>query len=253
MYGISVISVHKPIAQRMQSSMLRAQLETVLGGRVATPFTDLDKRVSERVPTGIRAFDNQTGGLPRGAVTEIFGPAFSGKTSFLLSILAAATSRGEVCAIVDGSDAFSPASAAGSGINLRQLLWVRCRDIDQTIKVTDLLLQGGGFGIVAVDVSDIPGQSLFGVPLATWFRFQRTIEKTPTILAVISRDGVAKTCAALAVQCAASCRMTGTPQTRLYETTTVNAEVVRSRRHHVTESHVCFNLHSAFYRPGARP
>src|ERR1700756_900671 len=123
----------------MQSTMLRAQLETVLGGRITTPCTDLDKRVSERVPSGIHALDLRTGGLPRGAVTEIFGPPSCGKTSMLLSILAAATARGEVCAIVDGSDAFSPASGVDSGICLQQLLWVRCHDIDQTLKSTDLL------------------------------------------------------------------------------------------------------------------
>src|SRR5262245_35597116 len=181
----------------MQSTILRAQLESVLDGRVATPFTDLDRRVCTTVQSGIGAFDTRTGGLPRGAVTEIFGPPSSGKTSILLSILGAATARSEVCAIVDSSDAFSPASGADSGVDLQRLLWVRCHDIDQTLKATDLLLQGGGFGVVAVDVSDLPATALNTVPLATWFRFQRAIEKTPTILVIISQDGVAKTCAAL--------------------------------------------------------
>jgi recombination protein RecA len=232
----------------MQSTILRAQLETVLGGRVATPFTDLDQCVCERVPSGIPALDAVTGGLPRGSVSEIFGLPSSGKTSILLSILAAATARGEVCAIVDGTDAFSPASGADSGIALGQLLWVRCHDIEQTLKVTDLLLQGGGFGVVAVDVSALPRASLCSVPLATWFRFQRSIEKTPTILAVVSENGTAKTCAALAVHCVGTPPLPG----GLYESTRVNAEIVRSRGYSLTETHVCFDLHSAFSRPGTR-
>src|SRR5689334_423171 len=151
----------------MQSTILRAQLESALGGRIATPFADLDRRVFEKVSTGIPALDAQIVGLPRGAVSEIFGRASSGKTSMLLSILAAATCRGEVCAVVDGHDAFSPSSAADAGVDLKRLLWVRCQNVDQSLKATDLLLQGGGFGIVALDVSDLPLEAVHAVPLAT--------------------------------------------------------------------------------------
>ena len=184
----------------MQSTILRAHLETVLGERIATPFTDLTKRVCDTVPSGIAVLDSTIGGLRRGAITEIFGLPSSGKTSMLLSILAAATARDEVCALVDGSDSFSPEAGAKTGIDLKRLLWVRCHNVDQTIKVTDLLLQSGGFGIVALDLSDLQIHTLQSVPLTTWFRFQRAIEKTPTILAIISQNGIAKTCASLALQ-----------------------------------------------------
>ena len=50
--------------------------------------------------------------LPRGGLTEIYGPASSGRTSLLVSILAEATARQEICALVDAEDAFDPASAA---------------------------------------------------------------------------------------------------------------------------------------------
>src|SRR4051794_13942610 len=122
----------------MQSTSLRAHLESVLDGRIATPFTDLDKRVCETVPSGVAALDTYTG-LPRGAITEVYGKASSGKTSMLLAILAAATARGEVCALVDGSDAFSPASGAEAGIDLKRLLWVRCHNVDQSLKAADLI------------------------------------------------------------------------------------------------------------------
>src|SRR2546421_11685947 len=110
----------------MQSVILRARLESALAERIPSPFTDLDRRVFESVPTGIAALDALTGGLPRGAITEIFGPASSGRTSAMASILAEATERDEVCALVDGRDAFDPQSGMAAGIDLKRLLWIRC-------------------------------------------------------------------------------------------------------------------------------
>ena len=92
----------------------------------------------------------------------------------MLSILAAAMARDEACALVDGHDSFSP------GIHSGKFLWVRCHNLTQALKSTDLLLQGGGFGVVALDVSDLDAKALQEVPLSTWFRFQRSL-KTPTI------------------------------------------------------------------------
>jgi len=246
----------------MQSTVLRAQLESVLGGRISTPFTDLDKRVCDTVPTGIAALDSRIGGLTRGAVSEIFGPPSSGKTSMLLSILAAATAREETCAIVDGNDAFSPESAASAGIDLQRLLWVRCHTLDQTLKVTDLLLQGGGFGVVAIDLSDHPVNTLHSVPLATWFRFQRSIEKTPTILMIVSETGVAKTCAALALRTRRGyCELKNAipSHTALLECFVPDVDVVRNRSFNSqfeirnSQSYVRFHLYSSFSRPGSRP
>ena len=57
--------------------------------------------VPDLVPTGIPDIDFATGGIPRGALTEIVGPASSGRTSLLHSILAGAAARDEVCALVD--------------------------------------------------------------------------------------------------------------------------------------------------------
>src|SRR5207247_7791981 len=84
----------------IQSVILRARLESALGERIPSPFTDLDRRVFESVPTGIASLDTLTGGLPRGAIAEIFGPRSSGCTSTMVSILAEATANGEVCALV---------------------------------------------------------------------------------------------------------------------------------------------------------
>lgn len=75
---------------------------------------------------GVRALDAITGGLPRGALTEIYGSASSGRTSLLVAALASATARGETCALVDVADNFSPHTGAQAGVELSRLLWVRC-------------------------------------------------------------------------------------------------------------------------------
>jgi len=179
--------------------MLRAQLEAAFGERIHSPFTDLEKRADERVPSGIAALDAVTGGLPRGAITEFIGSPSSGKTTIALSALAAATCRDEVCALVDGGDAFDPQSAAAAGINLRRLLWIRCRTLDHTLRTADMLVQAGGFGMVAIDLCGLPQNAVRNTQLAVWFRLQRTIENTPAILLLIGSESVAKSAAALVI------------------------------------------------------
>src|SRR5437667_136294 len=97
----------------MKAAALRAQLESELGGRWPSPFTFRERPAAETVSSGIAQIDSLTGagGLPRGALTEIFGPDSSGRTSLLLSLLAQMTAREEACALVDSTDAFDPQSA----------------------------------------------------------------------------------------------------------------------------------------------
>src|SRR5271165_3879296 len=114
----------------------------------------------EMVSSGVPAIDALTGGLPRGCLTEICGPASSGRTTLLLAALAAATRRGEFCAVVDASDALDPQSVAATGVELQRLLWVRCgenspeKSLEQLLRATDLLLESGGFGMIALDLGD---------------------------------------------------------------------------------------------------
>src|SRR5580700_2475174 len=187
-----------------------------------TPASRLDVRPApQMVSSGVREIDALTGGLPRGCLTEICGPASSGRTSVLLAALAAATQRQEVCALVDISDAFNPYSAAAAGVNFEKMLWVRCGEIKQkayspqrhrdtekkngkiekpvgqALRVIDLLLQSGGFGLVIIDLGDTPVKMARRVPLASWFRFQRAVEHTATVLFVISQVPCAQTCASL--------------------------------------------------------
>jgi len=182
----------------------------------------------QMVSSGVREIDALTGGFPRGCITEVCGPASSGRTSVLLAALAAATQRQEVCALVDVSDAFNPHSAAAAGVNFERLLWVRCgmrmqksgssqsppstllragsdterngkieKPVEQALRVTDLLLQSGGFGMVIIDLGDTPLKMARRIPLTSWFRFQRAVEHTATVLFVISQVACAQTCASL--------------------------------------------------------
>ncbi|MFZ0808088.1 MAG: hypothetical protein WAN03_17985 [Candidatus Sulfotelmatobacter sp.] len=189
--------------------------------------------VPEMVSSGIPALDTLTGGLPRGCLTEICGPASSGRTTLLLATLAAATHRGEFCAVVEASDALDPHSAAAAGVDLEGMLWVRCGEaaptnsakrksgipisrapfarpvgtsqrsehsLDQVLRATDLLLESGGFGLIVLDLADLPPQEARRVPLTTWFRFRRAIEQTPTILLAIEHQPIAGSCSSLLLQ-----------------------------------------------------
>jgi len=184
----------------MRLATLRSNLETALAGRAPSPFTYRDRKVIETVSAGIPEIDSLAGGLPRGSLTEICGPPCSGRTSLLLSALAARTAQPEACALIDGRDAFDPYSAEAAGVKLKNLLWVRCRNIDQSLRATDLLLQGGGFGLIVLDLSDIPPETVRYVPLNAWFRFRRTVEDTATILLLLDQESNAKTCASLVLR-----------------------------------------------------
>ena len=182
----------------MGAAVLKKQFESMLGGALdwqSRPEPDL-------VPTGVPEVDSATGGLPRGCLTEIVGPASSGRTSLLLSILAAATARHETCALIDAEDAFAPHSAASAGVHLSRLLWVRCgHSAEHALKASDLLIQGGGFGLVVMDLGDTSPQAARRISLTSWFRLRRAVEHTPTVLLSIARQANAKTCASLVIEC----------------------------------------------------
>jgi len=74
------------------------------------------------------------------------------------------------------------------------------RRLEQVLKTTDLILQSGGFGLVALDLAGIPEKFVRRIPLASWFRFQRAVEHTKTALLVVSEVACAQTCAALVLK-----------------------------------------------------
>jgi recombination protein RecA len=185
---------------RSNLAALRSHLELSLTGRVVSPFGYRDRKSVETVLTGIPEIDSLAGGFPRGALTEVCGPQCSGRTTLLLSALAARTAEAEVCALIDARDSFDPRSAEAAGVQLRQLLWVRCHGLDQSLRAADLIIQGGGFGFIALDLSDVAPETVRHVPLNAWFRFRRAVEDTSTVLLLLEQESNAKTCASLVLQ-----------------------------------------------------
>lgn len=241
-----------------------AVLRHIAGSKRLTkvsPASQLDIRPRpEMLFTGISELDAITGGIPRGCLTAIYGVGSSGKTSVLLTTIAIATQREEACVLVDASNSFDPSSGAAAGVNFRKLLWVRCgeyqssrkarvtqsefRDarapsaalkLEQVLKATDLVLQSGGFGLVALDLAGIPDKFVRRIPLASWFRFQRAVEHTKTALLVISEFPCAQTCAALAIKFSAVsnqsflCQSEKLAHAQVLESMRVQAELERSR------------------------
>src|ERR1700747_2127693 len=107
------------------ASNLRNRVEAALENRIPRALTPPQRSAPELMPTGIASIDALTGGVPLGCLTEICGPASSGRTSVLMSLIAQCMRRDEICALVDARDAFDPQSAASAGVDLGRLLWVR--------------------------------------------------------------------------------------------------------------------------------
>jgi recombination protein RecA len=229
----------------MLAAQLKAQIEQVLPAAFA--FYPRQDRGS--IPTGIAQIDNAVGGVPLHALTEICGNrpgspddavfvgwggnmAYSGKTSVLLSLLAQAT-REHFCALIDAADGFDPASGQATGIDFSRLLWVRCgknkiklSPLEQAFKVADILLQSGGFGLIAVDLSGISERVVRKIPLTTWFRFSRVIERQAAALVFLEQEPHATSCAGLVLRVTSDLPSL---KGNLFAQRDLNVEIVRSR------------------------
>ena len=124
-------------------------------------------------------------GLERGTIAEVSGQRSSGKTSVCLNVLAQATRGGEICALIDTCGSFHPESATEAGVELSRLIWIRCNgNSGHALRAADLLLHAGGFGVVCLDLCEVPVRVLNHIPISYWYRFGRAIENTPTTLLV---------------------------------------------------------------------
>jgi recombination protein RecA len=183
----------------MRAALSKTAIETQLASRFGHDVFKLtDRGYAEVISTGLAEIDALAGGLPRGAITEIYGSESSGRTSLFLSALAYATTHEEVCALVDTNDVLDPKSSANTGVNLERLLWIRCAgNLEHSFKAVDLLLQGGGFGLVALDLGDVQAKEARRIISSWWYRFRRVVENTPTALVVITQASCVRSCASL--------------------------------------------------------
>ncbi|MGZ3716132.1 MAG: recombinase RecA, partial [Ktedonobacterales bacterium] len=107
----------------------------------------------ESIPTGAIALDLAlgTGGIPRGRITEIYGPESSGKTTLCQHIIASAQKRGGVCAIVDAEHALDPSYAERCGVNTEELLISQPDTGEQALEIVEMLVRSGAVDVVVVD------------------------------------------------------------------------------------------------------
>ena len=108
---------------------------------------------STAIPTGSIALDLAlgVGGIPRGRMTEIFGPESSGKTTLCQHVLAEAQQRGGVVAFIDVEHALDPTYARACGVNVDELLVSQPDTGEQALEITETLIRSGGIDCVVVD------------------------------------------------------------------------------------------------------
>jgi recombination protein RecA len=218
---------------------LRAQIEANLAKRIPSALTPLPRVPSPVAPIGIREIDGLLhGGFPVGALSEIVGPECSGRTSLALAFVAGMTQEGKVCAWVDVSDTLHPESAAALGVDLSRLLWIRCgvpptalrkprpeprqagpqltpfpspgtntgpkrklwSRLEQGLRVSDLLLQAGGFSCIVLDIGSLPAEYALRVPLATWFRFRAAAERLQANVLLLTQHACSRNSAGLVLR-----------------------------------------------------
>ena len=195
-------------------AVLESALRTKkLDGTLTSALAPLERAdPSALIPTDVTALDAcLRGGLPRGQLSELAGPQSSGRTTTLLRMMAAATQRGEIVAVVDAFDRLDVQSAVDAGIDLSRLLWIRGaggegargpglfreQGIERSVKALNLVLQAGGFGLVALDLGDASAADIRRLPYNTWLRIQRTIEGSDTACVLLGPEPIGRSAGGL--------------------------------------------------------
>jgi recombination protein RecA len=278
------------------TATIRTQIEAALAHKISSALTPSPKMIRAAAETGIQSLDSLLqGGLPVGAVSELVGPECSGRTDIALSFVAHLTQASKVCAWIDASNSFDPASAAAAGVDLARLLWVRCGAVQEAVKrparrfvlpdkyfvprpakqglhgggfgahprgetkgfsdavgdllvpqsfaprcaepqrrvreekprfiasdepvvvtsrryvptskpwgrieqalgAADLLLQGGGFSAVVLDLAGLAPEFVSRIQLSTWFRYRAAAERTQSSVLLLTQHPCAKSSAEL--------------------------------------------------------
>ena len=217
----------------LESALRARKLDRTLTTALAEP----ERR--DPAPLDVAALDRcLRGGLARGQLSEIAGPCSSGRTSLLLTLLAASTRRGEIAAVIDTCDRLDPQSVIAAGVELDRLLWVRGdatgpidRAIDRALKALTLVLQAGGFGIVALDLADVPPLALKRLPFTTWMRVQRIVEGRDTACVLVVPEPLARSAGGVTLALASRAMWAGqSERSRRFDGLDVGVRFVSPRR-----------------------
>ena len=216
---------------RLESLLQAKQLDATL----ARAWDDV------RVPTGLLSLDGVLGGgWRRGEISEVVGARSSGRMTLLVSTLAAAARRGEVVGLVDTFDRFDPRTAAAAGLDLDRVLWVRGVPLGQTrrgpsiadvavqraIRAGDLLIRAGGFGVVALDLADVPARVLRALPWTTWRRLAHANEGRETVGLIVGDAPLGRSARGVTVRLETTSAWSGdSAQSRRFDALTITADV----------------------------
>ena len=112
-----------------------------------------ERQAVDSIPTGSIALDLAlgVGGIPRGRISEIFGPESSGKTTVCQHVIAEAQRMGGIAAFIDVEHALDPAYTRACGVNVDELLVSQPDTGEQALEITETLIRSGGVDIVVVD------------------------------------------------------------------------------------------------------
>lgn len=131
-----------------------AQIERAFGKGSIMKLTGENAHVNvEVVSTGSLGLDIGlgVGGLPRGRITEIYGPESSGKTTLALQVIAEAQKMGGTCAIIDAEHALDPGYAKKLGVNIDNLLISQPDAGEQALEIADTLVRSGAIDVLVID------------------------------------------------------------------------------------------------------
>jgi hypothetical protein len=153
-----------------------------------------------RLPLAVPSLDALLGGgLPRGAITEIFGGLSSGRTTFAHLLTSAATRAGEFAAWIDLPNALDPEGAALAGVDLERVLWVAPTDRVAALRAVEHVLDAEGFRIVIIDLDGVPLSRLV-VSTSAWMRMARAAVRRNAAIVTLSAAHVAGAFATLSLE-----------------------------------------------------
>ena len=150
----TVASVDKATAERGKAvAAAILSIEKQFGSGSIMKLGSRQRQAVDFIPTGSIALDLAlgVGGIPRGRITEIFGPESSGKTTVCQHVIAEAQARGGVAAFIDVEHALDPGYARACGVNVDELLVSQPDTGEQALEITETLIRSGGIDVVVVD------------------------------------------------------------------------------------------------------
>jgi recombination protein RecA len=133
--------------------MALAQIDKQFGKGAIMKMGERTGMEIETIPTGALSLDLAlgVGGLPRGRITEIFGPESSGKSTLAMHVVAEAQRNGGVCAYIDAEHAMDPVYAKAIGVDVDQLLISQPDTGEQALEIADMLTRSGAIDVLVID------------------------------------------------------------------------------------------------------